>query len=330
MRMLLLKNGFSYTVPGGVMNMDIAIQNAKFGGVGNDLAIDDIEFKELLTGGEKPNTIDDYANIPYGSANYAIDVLANDRAGFTSGSLITASMTLSSLPDANEGSVSISSNGEFLFTPATGFMGTSSFTYVICHSSGCCSEAVVTVDNVLPVRIHGFRGHRTEGAVELSWSLNEKSDDGYFEVQRSSDGKTFLPIGRVEGAAASYSSQPFQFIDHNPVNHAFYQIKWVDINGNITLSDVIEISAEYEVSFWFEAFPNSTKGILNLMWQADLQADVNLVLYHIDGRVVARKSWAASAGPVATSWQLPLLADGLYLIRASHAGRTIDQKIWIR
>ena len=259
--------------------------------------------------------------------------LANDQNTYPTSSLNIASLALTSLPGANEGSVSINTNGEILFTPAAGFLGTTSFTYIICHSSGCCSEAVVTatVDNVLAVEISEFRAQRINGSVVLKWSINQRPDDGYFEVQRSSDGNIFVPIGRVEGAVSSFSSQQFQLTDKNTFPHTFYQVKWVNADGNIVQSNIIEISAENEVIFWFEAFPNPTKGKLNLMWQTDgLQADVKLVLYHTDGRMVARKSWVATAGSVATNWQLPQLPEGFYLLRASHAGRTIEQKILIR
>ncbi|MEM9919205.1 MAG: T9SS type A sorting domain-containing protein [Bacteroidota bacterium] len=75
----------------------------------------------------------------------------------------------------------------------------------------------------------------------------------------------------------------------------------------------------------FHLFPNPTNGALQIDFGQALQASIELELLDAQGRQVATKK--VGAGTAATSWQLPLSAEGVYYIKYRYKERLQVQKI---
>ena len=107
---------------------------------------------EVVNG--KPTANNDVVSVFTNSTNNQIDVLDNDTAGldgFIDGGLTMTNGTLNSAT-ANGATISIdnkstadTSDDIFMYTPATGFEGTDTFSYVITDASGDASIGEVTV-----------------------------------------------------------------------------------------------------------------------------------------------------------------------------------------
>ena len=108
------------------------------------MALDDISVRENLTGNQ-PTTQNDVASICNASGSATVNVLANDNGGL--GTINPASLTISTAPPFSAGTVAVNGS-DITFTPAAGFTGTTSFTYQVCNTNGCCSTASVVVSNV--------------------------------------------------------------------------------------------------------------------------------------------------------------------------------------
>ena len=95
------------------------------------------------------NAADDFDSTHLNTA-VAVAVLANDNLGVT-----PTSITAFDATSANGGTVVDNGDGTLTFTPASGFVGTDSFTYTITDSASQSSTATVTVTvtDALPVAI---------------------------------------------------------------------------------------------------------------------------------------------------------------------------------
>ena len=93
-----------------------------------------------------PTAVDDSVSTQYASA-VTVAVLANDIAGAEP--LQASSVTIVSGPSSNGATVTINpADGSIQYTPATGFVGSDSFTYQVCDSSTpvpLCDSASVTI-----------------------------------------------------------------------------------------------------------------------------------------------------------------------------------------
>ena len=113
------------------------------GVVGYDVALDDISVRPLLTG-NNPVTTNDNLNICTPTITGTIDVLANDTGGI--GTLNPSTISIYSAPAFNLADVVVNANNTITFTAKPAFAsGTTTFTYQVCNTSGCCSTASVTV-----------------------------------------------------------------------------------------------------------------------------------------------------------------------------------------
>ncbi|MEL6846507.1 MAG: Ig-like domain-containing protein, partial [Bacteroidota bacterium] len=136
---------FTYTVPAGTNQITLSLENGKFGGQGNDLAIDDIEFAELVNGVLPPTANNDAAVVQPTAVNFPINVVANDYVNTHTEVLDTASIVITAMPPVNQGTATVNQYGEILFTPNPNFIGTCTFKYSIQQQSGCADEAIITV-----------------------------------------------------------------------------------------------------------------------------------------------------------------------------------------
>ena len=94
----------------------------------------------------------------------------------------------------------------------------------------------------LPVEWLSFEGELAEGEVLLHWSTATETNNAYFEIERSTDGMEFSPIGRVEGALESTTTREYQFRDRNPLPGLnYYRLRQVDLDGQAGFSKILSV-----------------------------------------------------------------------------------------
>ena len=89
-----------------------------------------------------------------------------------------------------------------------------------------------------------FKGRYIDKSVLLNWSTSSEQNNAYFEVQRSSDARTFASIGKVAGHLTTTLQQNYSFIDNNPfLGVNYYKLKQVDMDGKIAFnSDIVLVN----------------------------------------------------------------------------------------
>jgi hypothetical protein len=93
----------------------------------------------------------------------------------------------------------------------------------------------------LPVKLLNFNANPVNDTyIHLAWATASELDNQGFEIQRSTDGKTFETIGWVDGAINSNQLQRYAFDDRKvtPGVLYYYQLKQLDIYTNYTFSQV--------------------------------------------------------------------------------------------
>ncbi|GAB5518512.1 MAG: hypothetical protein RhofKO_07630 [Rhodothermales bacterium] len=126
---------------------------------------------------DAPVAADDAASTILETA-VAIDVLDNDSD--VDGTLNAASVTLATSP-AN-GTATVDADGRITYTPATGFLGTDTFTYTVDDNTGATSNAAtvtltVSPDNATPVAANDTAATDEDTAVTIP-ILDNDTDDG--------------------------------------------------------------------------------------------------------------------------------------------------------
>lgn len=105
----------------------------------------------------------------------------------------------------------------------------------------------VTVDNqTLPVKLLSFAGKAENGNVKLNWSVASEINVERYEVQASTDGKTFTAIGNVQANGSTAATNNYTLTDAqlNGEKVKFYKLVTIDKDGKKSQSQVIKISLE--------------------------------------------------------------------------------------
>lgn len=101
-----------------------------------------------------------------------------------------------------------------------------------------CSDQPISP---LPVELSSFTGKATQSSIALAWTTASEENNDRFEVERSTDGKSFIQIGEVKGAGNSSVQRKYSFSDIAPERDTnYYRLKQVDFDGQFEYSKIIE------------------------------------------------------------------------------------------
>lgn len=94
----------------------------------------------------------------------------------------------------------------------------------------------------LPVTLAAFTTQPQGTDALLRWTTASEQQNAYFEVESSVDGRTFVALGRVEGAGTTSVHHTYQFRDADLARYAaarvYYRLRQVDATGTSVLSPV--------------------------------------------------------------------------------------------
>lgn len=135
---------------------------------------------------------------------------------------------------------------------------------------------------VLPVTFINFYGKLLQdNTIQLNWEAITDMAHDYFEVERSTDGRSFVVLGR------SNARPPYRFIDPSPNRgNNYYRIRQVDKDGKITYSKTINIPMKQEVTA--SLYPNPVGEVLHLKLKATNPEPVMVKITDLQGKEVYR------------------------------------------
>ncbi|MCF2488243.1 FG-GAP-like repeat-containing protein [Dyadobacter sp. CY347] len=172
------------------------------------------------------------------------------------------------------------------------------------------STSMLNGGAVLPVELVDFQAVRSEHVVELEWVTSSEINSRHFEIQRSSNAKTWQTIGLVNASTSSNAEISYQFTDGSPQggdNH--YRLKMVDHDGTFAISRIRVVKFEAgSMQAEVKVFPNPV--FEKLFIQANNGDNVaNVQLLTMEGKTIYKTS------SLTTEIDVRGLATGMYLLR---------------
>jgi hypothetical protein len=173
----------------------------------------------------------------------------------------------------------------------------------------------------LPVRWVSITAQRTKTDVQVHWQTATEQNNHHFEVERSTDGKTFAFVGRVEPASATSSySHDYAYLDAGAAQSGsprlYYRIKQVDVGGTASYSTVAMVSVLPAGATIPPAYPNPVANLLHL---DALPEGASVRVTDMTGRVVYTSTVAAPTLTLPTeSW-----TKGVYVLQVSAGSQAL-------
>lgn len=120
-----------------------------------------------------------------------------------------------------------------------------------------------TSNNPLEVSYLDFSVHLEDDNAVLKWSTASEVNNDFFEIQRSTDGKQFSPIGLIKSLTENGMSNRtlnYSFVDDKLHENNYYRLKQVDFDGSFEFSNTLFVryikSSVLQNNNDFRVFPN--------------------------------------------------------------------------
>ena len=134
--------------------------------------------------------------------------------------------------------------------------------------------------NPLPVSFLYFAGATNGVEHKLSWATASETNNDYFQLERSLDGRFFQVIARIEGAGNSVTQNDYSYLDKvAPAGRVYYRLKQVDFDGAFDYAQEIVtlVKIEAQTSLDFVIYPNPTVQKEVRLMISDFRAEMALI-----------------------------------------------------
>lgn len=164
----------------------------------------------------------------------------------------------------------------------------------------------------LPVELMSFKAAPKENEVELEWVTASETNNDYFQVERSYDGKQFESLRKVKGAGTTLVPKYYSYLDEQPkAGTIYYRLKQVDVADQLTKAKYAYstiITVNVLGSGRIGIYPSPTDDLLTIKTAIPIQ---QITLFDLTGRQLAVYSIADNLSQLDVS----ALTTGVYVLK---------------
>ena len=247
------------------------------------------------------------SNVVYTSNTTALSVGAPiSGVGIPVGSVITSIMNSGAFVISNVATASGTVTGNIGTTASTA----TSFNHLY---------SIVQSTVPLPIELLSFTAKPENDFVVCNWSTATETNNDYFEVLRSFDGKDFKSISpkiKGFGAGNSTTNRSYSFIDNEEKCNSirYYQLKQVDIDTKETLSDIVAVNCK-NTDETVSIYPNPASETLTYQFYQNSEEDLEIRIIDVTGREVLNQTMTAQRGFNTATTSIESLSSGVYYLQ---------------
>lgn len=161
----------------------------------------------------------------------------------------------------------------------------------------------------LPVELTSFSSRPASSGVLLDWRTASERNNSHFDIQRSTDSRSWQTIGTAQGAGTTLEPQVYNFIDRQPLPGInYYRLKQVDFDGQFKYSHIISIDFK-DSGRSASIAPNPVGVELTFTWSGGETEPLTATIFDVNGKV-----WQQT-GLTANSLSVEMLPPGAYFIK---------------
>jgi hypothetical protein len=165
--------------------------------------------------------------------------------------------------------------------------------------------------------------------VAVKWSTVSESNNDYFEIERSTNGKTFSSLDRISATGNATSLSSYSYSDQNaPAGRNFYRISQTDIDGKTSSSEVVQVEVTAtETLDWIGVSPNPFRGELQIRFSAPKSGNAILRLTDMQGQVALEINKEVHPGQNRADLSCNNLGSGIYFAEIETSGQKIMKRL---
>ena len=176
----------------------------------------------------------------------------------------------------------------------------------------------ITISNDVPVELTSFNASVTKRGVELKWSTATETNNKGFDIQKSTDNKTFSSIGFVNGKGTTTIIQQYNYLDASAISGKYYyRLRQVDYDGAFEYSEIIEAQGITPAGFTLsQNYPNPFNPSTVISYFLPTKENIRIVIFNNLGETIKTLvNEIQPGGDYKVTVNLSNFASGIYLLR---------------
>lgn len=180
--------------------------------------------------------------------------------------------------------------------------------------------------SALPVTLLQFSGKSTgNGQNTLTWLTSDEKNFAYFEIQRSSDARSFEAIGAVTKSEQGNALKSYHFVDSQTAGMNYYRLKMVDQDASYQFSKIISVLNSVENGVVGSFYPNPSNDQVFVDIYADASENWQIRVFDLSGKMVSTENLILQKGMNKVS--LIKLVKGVNVVQFENSKSSISRKL---
>jgi len=219
---------------------------------------------------------------------------------------------------------------------------TESTDYTVKDGKNCIQDVFhVKVPKNEPAKLISFSADREDkSSIIIKWMSEIETELSHYAVQRSSDARNFIEIGKVSAGPNSQVMREYAFTDTQtqtfPVGQPiYYRLAINALDGRIVYSRIVSIvlpdpvlAAEPDILLQIEIIPNpSSASEMQIRTAGQTTQIAELTLSDVSGRTLDTRKMTISNTPA--TFLPSQLTTGIYFLKVNVNGRSTVKKLAI-
>ncbi|MCG8327061.1 MAG: hypothetical protein MI974_05215 [Chitinophagales bacterium] len=180
-----------------------------------------------------------------------------------------------------------------------------------------------TVSVALPITLSSFVADKQNNTTHLHWRTSTEVNNDYMAIERSSDGRTFEEIGRVQGRGTTQIEQSYSFVDEWPLPGInYYRLRQVDFDGRYEYHETVAVDFSDKTTGKLLVYPTQVDSHLKIVADSEMNKDAQVQVLSTDGKIWKTTHWLEKSTLMELS--VDKLPAGSYWLRVLD-GERVDQ-----
>ncbi|MFC2119735.1 T9SS type A sorting domain-containing protein [Bacteroidota bacterium] len=188
---------------------------------------------------------------------------------------------------------------------------------------------ITDTTGTVPVELLSFSASIAANVVTLNWSTATELNNHGFEIERSSEKRTWRTIGFKEGKGTTSETQQYSYSDKLSdiaSSKLYYRLKQIDFEGSFEYSDIVEVEITPSVFSLSQNYPNPFNPVTKIKYAIPQSSNVVVKVFDVLGNeVTTLVNEEKQAGTYELTWKGENAPSGVYFYQLK-AGSFVETK----
>ncbi len=181
---------------------------------------------------------------------------------------------------------------------------------------------------VLPLRLLSFSANMEDDAVRLEWETAEEMNVSHFEIEYSSDGRSYSKAGQV--ASTSGGQGKYNYFDNSARSAIrYYRLKMIDLDLSFSYSHILVVRNS-GTGAKLQLYPNPANAIVQLAVPKMEAGNAQVRILNIQGIRLSATNFNNQGHASVITLDVNRLSPGRYFVEVVSANQVIHRTGFIK